>query len=278
MASYAYERLPPTDSATVSEEEQSLLPTSRQDASHPISEKPSRLGLLNFCRECASDARTKDRSSSSRIVGAALGIGFAGGVVSVLLLRWLFPSTTACYSFNDQQPPSSYRPFTNPSLQAIDFSFPGDIGATEAHKYPPTSPTNNIPDLFPTQIGFAGPTVTGAEPGLALTAPSYPSWKGTDGLLHPKLWDGKNADGVQEELVEETPWWIEDDTLTTNGKHKKKFDIFQHWGNLSPFYSVPADSFGIESSTGAEIPPTCELKGVHILHRHGARYPTGRCK
>ncbi|KIM23174.1 hypothetical protein M408DRAFT_332472 [Serendipita vermifera MAFF 305830] len=59
-------------------------------------------------------------------------------------------------------------------------------------------------------------------------------------------------------------------------KHRKEsFSIFKNWGNLTPFHSVPADSFGIKSETGPEVPDGCTLKGVHILHRHGARYPTG---
>lgn len=35
-------------------------------------------------------------------------------------------------------------------------------------------------------------------------------------------------------------------------------------------YSV--DSFGLPEAS-AQIPEGCQLKQVHILHRHGARYP-----
>ncbi|KAG8816240.1 hypothetical protein FRC18_001111 [Serendipita sp. 400] len=137
--------------------------------------------------------------------------------------------------------------------------------------------------MFPTEIGYPGPTATGAEPGLVLTAGSNPSWKGTDGLVRPDIWSNEGSHVSENDGTEgrgstrPTPSWIEDDTVDTKGKktHRSKpFDIFRHWGNLSPFYSVPPDSFGITSSTGPEVPPTCELKGVHILHRHGARYPT----
>ena len=40
---------------------------------------------------------------------------------------------------------------------------------------------------------------------------------------------------------------------------------------------MPRGAFGIDE--GAEPPAECEIKGVHILHRHGARYPTawGKC-
>lgn len=51
------------------------------------------------------------------------------------------------------------------------------------------------------------------------------------------------------------------------------FVVSRHWGNLSPMYSLPQDTFGIQ--TGPEIPPGCSLDQLHLLHRHGARYPTG---
>lgn len=37
--------------------------------------------------------------------------------------------------------------------------------------------------------------------------------------------------------------------------------------------SVPSERFGMPNASDA-IPPTCELTQVHLLHRHGARYPT----
>ena len=54
---------------------------------------------------------------------------------------------------------------------------------------------------------------------------------------------------------------------------KSNFDVTKSWGNLSPFYSVPADTFGLPD-TSALIPDGCELTQLHLLHRHGARYPT----
>ncbi|KIM19365.1 hypothetical protein M408DRAFT_13500, partial [Serendipita vermifera MAFF 305830] len=152
-------------------------------------------------------------------------------------------------------------------------SFPGDIGSTQTHAWPPPSPTNAFPSLFPTKVGYPGPTETGAEPGLVLTAGEgrYPSWKGTEGLVKPLLWE------EEHEVEDESPEWIEED-LNMDGKkkhRKESFSIFKNWGNLTPFHSVPADSFGIKSETGPEVPDGCTLKGVHILHRHGARYPTG---
>lgn len=54
---------------------------------------------------------------------------------------------------------------------------------------------------------------------------------------------------------------------------KKSFDMTQSWGNLSPFYSVPADTFGLPDASSV-VPEGCELTQMHLLHRHGARYPT----
>jgi len=275
MASYGYEPLPPGDQISINEEQESLLPTSTQDTTHKSSSSSSKPAFLDFCRDGQSGKNR--RHGTKRIVSMALGAGFASGVLSVLLFRYCFPATCYSYDAANHQSPFSFHPSNDPPLQAADFSFPADIGATEVHEYPPASPTNDVPSLFPTEIGFAGATATGAEPGLVLTAPSYPTWKGVEGLLRPKVWDGSNANKGNQDT--DTPSWIEDDTSGSSSKHQKKqFDIFQHWGNLSPFYSVPSDSFGIESKNGPEVPPSCEIKGVHILHRHGARYPTGRCQ
>ena len=48
--------------------------------------------------------------------------------------------------------------------------------------------------------------------------------------------------------------------------------MFRSWGNLSPWYSVPRDAFGVHTSP--EAPDACTVNGLHFLHRHGARYPT----
>ena len=51
----------------------------------------------------------------------------------------------------------------------------------------------------------------------------------------------------------------------------KEFDVLGYLGNLSPMKSVP--SFGLPEAS-PNIPEGCELSQVHLLHRHGARYPT----
>jgi len=118
------------------------------------------------------------------------------------------------------------------------------VGSTEVHSYPPTKPTNYDPSLFPSNVGYPGATPTGAEPALLATAPAYPLNAGSQGLL-----------------------------LVPNEFSGNKFDLLKKWGNLSPWYSNPVGTFGVE--TGPETPDGCTVTGLHFLHRHGARYPTG---
>ncbi|KAK8854468.1 hypothetical protein IAR55_003206 [Kwoniella newhampshirensis] len=94
---------------------------------------------------------------------------------------------------------------------------------------------------FPTDIGYAGPTPTGKEPALMVTAPAFPMYSGVNPLVRP--------------------------TQKASGS----FNIIQHWGNLSPFYSV--SSHGLPE-TSSLIPEQCTLDQLHWLQRHGARYPT----
>ena|ERR1700734_1867337 len=124
---------------------------------------------------------------------------------------------------------------------------PPYVGSTERHHFPPTSPTNAFPSLFPTDIGFAGPTPTGAEAALVVTAPSYPLHTGAAQLVKPP-------------------------SIAKSGPKKGGYDLLKLWGNLAPFYSVDKTSFGVDSSP--EAPSTCRITGLHLLHRHGARYPT----
>jgi hypothetical protein len=125
------------------------------------------------------------------------------------------------------------------------------VGNGEWHNFPPESPTNAFPSYFPTDVGYAGHTPTGAEPALVKTAPAYPIHTGAPVLLPPTSKD------------------------ETEGAGRKKFDMLKYWGNLSPWYSVEKGAFGIDS--GPDPPDGCAVTGLHFLHRHGARYPTGIC-
>jgi hypothetical protein len=288
MARYnEYEPFPASESIIVdNEEKQNLLPSHNSSPSSR-GEKPRRESIFQH-------SHLVDRISAFKPV-TALVVGYLAGMISVLLplllvtCRW----TSPCNTTNTTTSPIQYPPYRTLASTDLDklaaASFPADVGSTEIHHYPPNAPTNAISSLFPTKVGYPGSTATGTEPALVMTVGDgmYPSWGGIEGLVRPSLWgdpsgsdpivhqgDGEEENGVEGEKVVSD--WIENDEKLDGKSHgkKKKFDIFRHWGNLTPFYSVPSDSFGISSDTGPEIPNGCTLKGVHILHRHGARYPT----
>lgn len=145
--------------------------------------------------------------------------------------------------------PSSSPPKVSTNTNAGNDFVPPYVGSTEVHNYPPTDPTGVDTELFPTNIGFAGPTPTGAEPAF-LTAPSYPKHSGAPpNLMAPLQFVGAKT------------------------KSGEPFDLFRSWGNLSPWFSNPKGTFGVDS--GPEPPETCRVTGLHFVHRHGARYPTG---
>ncbi|KAI0342559.1 phosphoglycerate mutase-like protein [Trametopsis cervina] len=161
---------------------------------------------------------------------------FLSGIAVCLLAQLLW-----CYV----QPESQHNS-APPSRGAAQVFAPPYAGSSEVHNFPPASPTNYFPSLFPTNVGHAGPTPTGAEPALIETAPSYPVHTGAPHLVSPFATQKKNT--------------------------SEEFDLFRHWGNLSPWFSVPRGAFGLDSSP--ETPETCQVTGLHLLHRHGARYPT----
>lgn len=173
---------------------------------------------------------------------------FIAGAVSVLLFQamilWLRNTSSPA---TDHEWAVTYPAYpTSETLDALDIANP------VKHKYPPPYPTNAITSLFPTKIGYAGPTGTGAEPALIVTAPVYPSQS-------------------------DVPWLVVPAPLKNGKKHKESdFDPVRSWGNLSPWYSVEKGAFGVDH--GPETPEKCEVTSVHLLHRHGARYPTYACK
>ncbi|KAG1823266.1 phosphoglycerate mutase-like protein [Suillus variegatus] len=133
-------------------------------------------------------------------------------------------------------------------FSAFTALLPTDVGTPEWHQYPPAEPTNGFPSAFPSNVGYPGQTQAGAEPGVAATAPAYP--------LHSNV----------AHLVPPTRFSKDNTKVTT-----KDFNIFRSWGSSSPWYSIPRGKFGVDSSP--EAPDTCNITGVHLLHRHGARYP-----
>ncbi|PNP42233.1 hypothetical protein TGAMA5MH_05915 [Trichoderma gamsii] len=124
-------------------------------------------------------------------------------------------------------------------------------GAATSNAYPPAS-TNVNSKLFPpeSKVGYPGPTPTGAEPAAIQTAPIYPY---------------NNGPSDSFPLVTPQPWGA--------SKFGKGFDITKYWGNLSPWYSVSSADYDLPDASPL-IPDGCNIVQLHLLYRHGARYPT----
>ncbi|KAG9193185.1 acid phosphatase [Alternaria panax] len=123
----------------------------------------------------------------------------------------------------------------------------GNAGASTADVYPPAGTEVNS-KLFPPEsvVGFFGR----AEPNAIQTAPSYPYNDG-DAFSYP--------------LIKPQPHG--------SGSQSPDFDITKYWGNLSPWYSVRSADYGLPDASPL-IPDGCDITQMHLLYRHGARYPT----
>jgi hypothetical protein len=51
------------------------------------------------------------------------------------------------------------------------------------------------------------------------------------------------------------------------------FDVLHNFGNLAPWRSVESSWLGLANASPI-IPAGCKLEQVHLVQRHGARYPT----
>ncbi|KAL2838121.1 histidine phosphatase superfamily [Aspergillus pseudoustus] len=106
------------------------------------------------------------------------------------------------------------------------------------------NPTS-VPDYFQTTYGpFAGATKAGEAPFLAQTNP----------VLHEPTYV-PNAPLVT--------------TLSISGQPRGG-NIFALMGTLSPYRANP-DGFGVDEYA---LPPGANITQIHMVHRHGARYPT----
>ncbi|WWC69100.1 uncharacterized protein I206_103036 [Kwoniella pini CBS 10737] len=125
-------------------------------------------------------------------------------------------------------------------------------GETSSDIFPPTGTTVNTA-IFPneSEVGYPGITLTGVEPAAIQTAPASLYAYNTDPLSsYPLVSDHPNG---------------------SNGEDG--FDITKYWGNLSPWYSVSSNFYGL-NETSPNSPKGCSIIQVHLLYRHGARYPT----
>ncbi|PLW18002.1 hypothetical protein PCANC_07182 [Puccinia coronata f. sp. avenae] len=121
-----------------------------------------------------------------------------------------------------------------------------------AWQQPLTTRTNSFPPID--QVGYLGKTQFGQQPDL-INYPQQPSLQNHFPILEP---NGTTSNPPP--------------SSDSDSDHTTPFIVSRHWGNLSPMYSLPVNTFGIQS--GPEIPLGCSLNQIHLLHRHGARYPT----
>lgn len=98
---------------------------------------------------------------------------------------------------------------------------------------------------FGTNIGFPGPYATGAPPEYAQDMQPASKTRGVSPIQ------------------------------TSIPGYGSQFNPFRHMGPLTPYYAA---DFGVDNGRYLTPPQTangsCTLTQVHILHRHGARYPT----
>ncbi|KZT05884.1 phosphoglycerate mutase-like protein [Laetiporus sulphureus 93-53] len=121
-------------------------------------------------------------------------------------------------------------------------------GATSTNTFPPPGATVEANEKYfpgPEEVGFAGPTPTGSEPEAIATAP------------------------VAALNFQTYPMVVSSGMYAGSGP---PFNPMYHWGNLGPWYSV-GGVFGLPD-TSPQVPEDCDLEQVHLLLRHGARYPT----
>ena len=213
-------------------------------------EETEREALLPPAVEVQAKASARICTSyNPRFTLSHLVLAFLGGGIALLVGQFALCGTN-CFTMrttSDEVNPSPYAqgPVGSGALGPSALVAPPWVGSSVAHHYPPPSPTNAKPDLFPTDVGYPGATPTGAEPGVVATAPSVAMHSGAPNLLAPPALKSS----------------------------KGGFNIFKYWGNLSPWYSIEKGKFGVDS--GPEAPDTCRVTALHLLHRHGARYPSG---
>ncbi|ROW06952.1 hypothetical protein VMCG_04082 [Cytospora schulzeri] len=123
-------------------------------------------------------------------------------------------------------------------------------GSITSDIFPPASTSVNT-DLFPGEpvVGYPGTIITGIEPAAAQTASAYPY---------------NNGPANEFPLVAPVPH---------GESSSSSFDIKKYWGNLSPWYSVSSADYGLPDASPL-ISDGCNIVQVHVLYRHGARYPT----
>ena len=117
------------------------------------------------------------------------------------------------------------------------------------------SPPATLPVIHPQAVGKAFPTYIGYPGSYATGAPAslVDEWK-------PAPSPTRGVDAIHTALP-----------------HFDRFRPFEHMGSLSPYFSAQHGSIDNAKYQATPVMEngTCRLSQVHILHRHGSRYPTG---
>lgn len=132
-------------------------------------------------------------------------------------------------------------------------------GSVQADAFPPAHPTH-LASYFPgeEEVGFKQTTTTGAEPFAYQTAIAAPAHTNVYPLVVPA--PAPAAAQAQTGYEED-----EDES--------SEFNSARYWANVSPQYSVPSSTYGLPHAS-PKVPSQCSLTQVHMLYRHGSRYPS----
>ncbi|KAH6917781.1 histidine phosphatase superfamily [Coprinopsis sp. MPI-PUGE-AT-0042] len=207
-------------------------------------------------------------------VAAAL----VGGALICLLLQISIYGPG--YFMPQSQPSTIFRAVSNAEPAQASAFASSWAGSFSSDIFPPPSPTNVVPSLFPTSAGYQGTTATGVEPGMIATAPAYPYQppQCVNQLIAPAHL-ASTSTSTSTTTPSPSPssdpssvLGFESVKAKDQDDGQKDFKLFAHWGNLSPWSSIPKGKFGVDATP--DPPPTCTVKSLHFLHRHGARYPT----
>lgn len=209
----------------------------------------------------------------ARLVGA-----FAVGVLCTVIMHLIIAHCSTTTTSNESRVDAA-----NQSDDVNELEVPPWVGSSTVHRFPPAEPTNKYPELFPSDVGHGGPTPTGAEAAIVATAPTWPMHTGAPQLVVPTKVDKshhypheeEDSDSDDDDSDDSDDEEEEEERHKSHhrkGRKKRKFNMLEQWGNLSPWYSIERGGFGLDS--GVEAPETCRVTGLHFLHRHGARYPT----
>ena len=99
------------------------------------------------------------------------------------------------------------------------------------------------------------------------------SFLGVAPTLTPHTDDHSHANSAEDHTHEHGDVHVDDPAKNVDevfGGHSR--DHTTYWGNFRPYTANDPHRFGVAK---VGVPKSCQIEQVHILHRHGSRYPTG---